>query len=255
MNRLVFFIYASLCAVTIGCSAQAQHDSAASDEPILRSGKPATVDVPQSQPNVATALHNITPIDWPASVDATKLRGGVRGAIDYLVRTTDDDGRFAYIVNTDSEVPATDEYNVVRHAGTMYGLGMFLERYDDEDGRVKAALVRQGKFLIEQIKPVPGQKDMLAIWSDPAVTGLDGPSQAELGSAGLGLIGLTSLDARRPRFGLRRVARQPGPLYSVHAARRRQLQRALCTRSAGTRRCAAVAVLSRRVGARIDHAL
>lgn len=193
MKLLVSFLSALLCAVAIGCTAPTDVDSAAGDEPIPQSDKPKN-----SQAEAEAPAPSVTPIEWPAGVDADKLRGGVRGAIDYLVRTTDDDGKFAYIVNTDPDIPATDEYNVVRHAGTMYGLGMFLERYDDEDGRVKAALIRQGRFLIDQIKPVPGQKDMLAIWSDPAVTGIDEPRQAELGSAGLGLIGLTSLERVAP---------------------------------------------------------
>jgi hypothetical protein len=152
----------------------------------------------QPASSLPLAGEKLVPIDWPAKIDAAQLRRGVRDAIDYLVRTTSEEGKFRYIVNTDPAVPQTDEYNVVRHAGTMYGLGMYLARYDDEAGSIKAALVRQGNFLRKQMQEVPGEKGMLAIWSEPSVTGLSEPRNAQLGSAALGLIGLTSLELAAP---------------------------------------------------------
>ena len=137
-------------------------------------------------------------IQWPAKFTAEEVRGSVKDAINYLVRTTSEDGKFSYIVNTDPEVPATDEYNVVRHAGTMYGLGMYLERYQKDAETVRTTIRRQGTFLRKQIEPVEGQEDMLAIWSDPSVTGLEGPRRAELGSAALGLIGLSCVEREAP---------------------------------------------------------
>jgi hypothetical protein len=52
--------------------------------------------------------------------------------------------------------------------------------------------------LRKQFAPVPGEKDMLAIWADPKVTGRDHPLHAPLGSTGLGLMGLTSLERVAP---------------------------------------------------------
>ena len=140
----------------------------------------------------------LTAIEWPPKFQPEKLRASVHSAIDYLVRTTDEQGKFAYIVNTDPDVPPTDEYNVVRHAGTMYGLGMYLERYTEDAAKVRSALQRQGEFLRKQIEPVEGQTGMLAIWSDPAVTGLADSRRAELGSAALGLIGLSCVEREAP---------------------------------------------------------
>lgn len=141
----------------------------------------------------------IAPIAWPSKVSRTQLETGVRRAVEYLARTTDDEGRFAYIVNLDPQVPPVTHYDVVRHAGTMYGLGMYLERYQGAtDTEIKDALIRQGKFLRQQFAPVPGQKNMLAIWADPKVTGRDHPLHAPLGSTGLGLMGLTSLERVAP---------------------------------------------------------
>ena len=144
------------------------------------------------------ATPKLAEIQWPPKFTAEQLRGSVKRSIDYLVRTTDDQGKFAYIINTDPEIPPTDEYNVVRHAGTMYGLGMYLERYDEDADQVRATLLKHGQFLRKQMQPVEGQEDMLAIWSDPSVTGLEGPARAELGSAALGLIGLSCVEREAP---------------------------------------------------------
>ena len=141
---------------------------------------------------------DLAEIAWPPKFTPEKLRESIKEGIDYLVRTTDEEGKFAYIVNTDPDVPATDEYNIVRHAGTMYGLGMYLERYTADAPAVRATLKRHGAFLRKQIEPVPGEKGMLAIWSDPGVTGLQGPRRAELGSAALGLIGLSCVEREAP---------------------------------------------------------
>ena len=141
---------------------------------------------------------DLAQIEWPAKIQPEELRASIKGGVDYLVRTTDDEGKFSYIVNIDPEVPATDEYNVVRHAGTMYGLGMYLERYEADHEIVRATLKRHGAFLRKQIEPLEGEQDMLAIWSDPSVTGVEGPRRAELGSAALGLIGLTCVEREAP---------------------------------------------------------
>lgn len=140
----------------------------------------------------------LAPIAWPAAFQPEELRAGIRDAAEYLARVTDERGKFAYIVNTDPDVPPTDEYNIVRHAGTMYGMGMYVERNKADAQAVKAALIRAGRFLRQQIEPVPKQADMLAIWSEPQITGRDEPRQARLGSSGLGLIGLTSLESVAP---------------------------------------------------------
>ena len=151
-----------------------------------------------SEVETETKTNELAEIEWPAKIQPDELRTSVKGGIDYLVRTTDDEGKFAYIVNTDPEVPETDEYNVVRHAGTMYGLGMYLERYDADNDIVRETLQSHGAFLRKQIEPVEGQEEMLAIWSDPSVTGLEGPRRAELGSAALGLIGLSCVEREAP---------------------------------------------------------
>lgn len=160
-----------------------------SDEVTLAVGSP--VEEPAESLGLAE-------IQWPAKIKPEELRASVKGGIDYLVRTTNEQGKFAYIVNTDPEVPPTDEYNVVRHAGTMYGLGMYLERYQADNELVRETLKRHGAFLRKQIEPVEGEEEMLAIWSDPSVTGLEGPRRAELGSAALGLIGLSCVEREAP---------------------------------------------------------
>lgn len=158
----------------------------------------AATEIGSSQTEPDDDDASLAEIQWPPKFQRSRLRASIKSAIDYLVRTTDDEGKFAYIVNTDPDVPQTDEYNVVRHAGTMYGLGMYLDRYDEDADKVRAALLRQGRFLRQQMQAVPEHAEMLAIWSDPSVTGLEGPRRAELGSAALGLVGLCSLERQVP---------------------------------------------------------
>jgi len=136
--------------------------------------EPRKSALPAADPPVADA-GALEIIKWPPKFGERQLRASIEQAINYLVRTTDEHGKFAYIVNTHPEVPATDEYNVVRHAGTMYGLGMYLERYEQDADAVRAALLRQGAFLRKQIKPVEGRQDMRAIWAEPDSTGREGP--------------------------------------------------------------------------------
>lgn len=174
-----------------------------SSSPVSHSQSPA--DGPQPAAESAA----LAPIAWAAArIEPEPLRDSIRRAARYLARITDENGKFAYIVNTNPEVPPTDEYNVVRHAGTMYGMGMYLERYPDPP--VKAALLRAGHFLHKQMLAVPGKEERLAIWSDPKVTQRDEAKHAKLGSSGLGLIALVYLEHVQPGFtpreDLRRLA-------------------------------------------------
>jgi hypothetical protein len=109
---------------------------------------------------------------------AISLSGG------YLERTCDPDGKFVYEIdiNTGKQSPS---YNIIRHAGAIYALGM-LNSYAP-DRKVVDAMVRAAAFMRRNyIRPGIGS-NQLAVWSEPTGS----PSDADLGATGLGLVALT----------------------------------------------------------------
>jgi len=107
----------------------------------------------------------------------------------YLVKHCDDRGQFVYRVNLDPNVKIKPKYNILRHAGSVYALAMYLGRYDDGDAR--GALIRSARFLIEQtIRPIPGEDGVHAIWSPAKMCGRKGNDVAKLGGTGIGLVAL-----------------------------------------------------------------
>jgi hypothetical protein len=125
----------------------------------------------------------------PAEVDrAISLAGG------YLERACGPDGKFVYKIDTGSGKESSS-YDVIRHAGAMYGLAMLNSSHPDPNAA--AALIRAAKFLRQNYigpGPRPGQ---LAIWSQPFVhTGSANRKSreryAELGGTGLGLVALAA---------------------------------------------------------------
>ena len=125
------------------------------------------------------------------------LRRRIKLGIDYLVRACGPDGRFVYRVHLDPSVTPRPMYNVLRHAGTLYSLGMYYESCPDEE--VRDVLIRAGAFLKREcLAPIPDRDDLAAIWSPPELVMRDKPPQAKLGGTGLGLVGLLAVEKAQP---------------------------------------------------------
>ncbi|MBT3294750.1 MAG: hypothetical protein HN919_11170 [Verrucomicrobia bacterium] len=118
----------------------------------------------------------------------------VHAAASYIMKACTKSGQFRYRINTDPTVRVTPKYNMLRHAGTIYALASYDERYPSPAGL--ATLTRAVDFMQRYaIGGVGSQTNMLAVWSRPHISGSDDPLQAKLGGAGLGLVAL--LSARR----------------------------------------------------------
>jgi len=122
----------------------------------------------------------------------------------YLERICSPEGEFIYEVDALSG-KESDSYNIVRHAGAMYSLGML--RGVHNNSQVNAALARSATYLRKNyVGPgiLPGQ---LAVWSKP----LPLLSTAELGATGLGLVALIEARRASPRsvslYDLQRLGR------------------------------------------------
>jgi len=129
-------------------------------------------------------------------VPPTQLKQAIHSAADYLLKVCDEHGKFVYRINLNPKVKPKPKYNMLRHAGTMYSLAMYEQKYPH--AKTRDALVRAAQFLQQTIAPLPGNEDLLAVWSDPKITGAKAPLQAKLGGAGLGLVALLSLEQIKP---------------------------------------------------------
>ncbi len=120
----------------------------------------------------------------PSAPTAAALQQGIALATAYMVRSCAPDGHFVYRVDPVSG-QESERYNIVRHAGAMYALGMAYRAHPSLP--VAEALARAAAYLREQyVAPVP-ETDALAVWSQPKPRG----EIAQLGASGLGLVALT----------------------------------------------------------------
>lgn len=110
---------------------------------------------------------------------------------DYLIRACGPDGRFVYQIDTATGRESPD-YNIVRHVGVMYALGML--RRLQPDPRVDDALVRAATFLRENYINAGGQVGILVVREHPKPQG----SEADLGGTGMGLVALAAVNEARP---------------------------------------------------------
>ena len=129
--------------------------------------------------------------DASSTVSSAALAQAIKVGGEYLENSCGPLGQFVYQVNVVSGRTA-GEYNIVRHAGAMYALGMLNDLHPDQNA--VAALTRSGNFMRYSIGPVgrqTGKKPMLVVWSNTP----GGPVAPEgsLGATGLGLTGMVAL--------------------------------------------------------------
>ena len=126
-----------------------------------------------------------------------EVRGAIEAAGGYLVRATGPDGRFVYRADLDPTHDPEPRYNVLRHAGTIYSLGMYHGWEPKEE--TQRAMERATRYLQECcVDEVPGREGLLAVWSPPEVVFTGKPLQAKLGGTGLGLVALVGTDGVVP---------------------------------------------------------
>jgi hypothetical protein len=116
---------------------------------------------------------------------------------EYLVDACGPDGQFVYRVHLDPRETPEPKYNIVRHAGTIYALGM-IDRYQSSPA-VRDTMLRAAEWMKRtSLHPVPNESDLQAIWSFPEIEGSGGPADAKLGGTGLGLVALMSVERISP---------------------------------------------------------
>lgn len=137
-----------------------------------------------------------TSITETSSPDRDSVDRAIHSAAAYLRAQLRDDGQFKYRVNLNDEIVIPPRYNVLRHAGAIYALGMYNEVFPKSE--TATAMMSAGNFLQRQIAPLPGRPHLSAIWSRHDVENSFEPDQAKLGGTGLGLVALLSVEKVRP---------------------------------------------------------
>ena len=132
-----------------------------------------------------------------ATIESNQLKEAIDLSGGYLIRQCNENGKFVYRVNVNPAIQPKARYNFLRHAGTIYALAGYDQTYSRE--LTRNALKRATDFFKESaIDPVPGEKDLLAVWSRPEVTRSNKPLQAKLGGTGIGLVALLSVEKSLP---------------------------------------------------------
>lgn len=161
------------CTVSLLCILFA---SGCKEKPdILPAENPEQVSIPEPQPAPQG------PVDMAISLSA-----------EYLNTHCDANGRFAYSINLNPKVPQSRSYNIIRHAGTVYSMAFAYQYLPNPDSI--EPIRRAVTFMKQSVAPVPWQKNMLALWSDPRVDTSVRYREAKLGGTGLGLVALASVE-------------------------------------------------------------
>ncbi|HLA85230.1 MAG TPA: hypothetical protein VJL29_10580 [Thermoguttaceae bacterium] len=128
-----------------------------------------------------------------ASLAPPTFDEAIQEASNYLASHCDERGRFTYLVNLDPKIHVVPQYNIIRHAGAVHALALSQRRHPNAETR--KALLRAAGFLRRAaVGPVPGETDMITVWSTPEIDGQSSPTDSKLGGAGLGLAALASVE-------------------------------------------------------------
>ncbi len=132
----------------------------------------------------------------PSPPSTDELAEGIQAGAAYLTANVDANGRFTYLRHLEEPRGYGLQYNMLRHAGTIYAMCMAQELYPSEENRL--AILRAVTYMRQtSLDPIDARGDVLAVWTTPAVTG--NPLRAKLGGAGLGLIALASAERLWPQ--------------------------------------------------------
>ena len=111
-------------------------------------------------------------------------------AIEYLSKSTNENGRFVYEASVDTNKKyGSVRYNALRHAGTLYSMYL-CEKYLNNNSLQQKRYLASEYFVKKYVKEV--LPNMYAVVSDMKEEKLDS-RQAKLGGTGLALIGLSNL--------------------------------------------------------------
>lgn len=126
-----------------------------------------------------------------APVGASQVRAAIARSADYLRRANLDTGQFVYLTNMNPAVTVPPQYNLLRHAGTIYAIEMANSVVPDQ--RNVQVMRRAATFMRDCCMSDLEPGAMVGIWEPTEIVHLRRAPSYKLGGAGLALIALTSL--------------------------------------------------------------
>lgn len=133
---------------------------------------------------------SIIAMDPRVDPQVTTLEESLADAAAYLDEHNAPDGRFTYQINLDHDTDAR-AYNVLRHAGSIYGLSMYYAH--SGDAATRDTMLRAGRYLLRHhVKDVRGLENTKAVFSLPPEEA-SGHRKAKLGGTALGIIALVEV--------------------------------------------------------------
>jgi len=129
-------------------------------------------------------------------VDPEAVREGIVAAVGYLKRYTLPSGQFVYLVNTNPQVEVKPSYNMLRHGGAIYALGLANEIIPDADA--VSIMERSTKFMRQCCLQEIDGKQMVGMWEPGSLTHASEPPTFKLGGAGVALLALSAAEKVNP---------------------------------------------------------
>lgn len=130
-------------------------------------------------------------VDTAAPIDRLVLRRAASQAALYLRNQIQPSGFFVYRRDAARPEWSAKDYNLLRHAGSLYALS---EAYALGDRAVGLhELLLSGTRLQTWLKPLPGLSGTLAAWSQPGINDTVAHEQVKLGGSALALLALTAV--------------------------------------------------------------
>jgi hypothetical protein len=159
-------------------------------------------------------------------VDDAVVAAAAKSAAGYIRSVNDAAGQFTYVVNLDPKVPVVRDYSILRHAGTIYSLGMYDELFPDP-ANIEVMQRAVGYMRKCCYVELDGGR-LIAINEPPSIANQAERDSLKLGGAGLGLLALTTLERKVPgsvtteemqkisRFG-QSLMRWDGAFYALYS--------------------------------------
>lgn len=130
-------------------------------------------------------------VDAVVAVDLLVLKRAAERAALYLRDQIQPSGFFVYRRDAARPEWAAKDYNLLRHAGSLYALS---EAYIQGHQFLGLdALLLSASRLQAWLKPLPGLPDTLAAWSQPGLNDTVAHDQVKLGGSALSLLALTAI--------------------------------------------------------------
>jgi len=145
------------------------------------------------------ATAGLSATDKKISLNERNVKKAIKNSTQFLQKSVLPNGMFRYRINMNPKVKVKESYNIIRHAGTIYAMGMAYQFKPNK--RLRAAMKNAGQYIRDEaIAPVPGKNELFAVWSKPEVSKTKPYLQAALGGAGLGLVALLQIEKIEPSF-------------------------------------------------------